>query len=509
MKIRIARFIFCMCAIAALMIPMRTNAQSDTGKHHHYKAIDVGTFGGPNSSFLLPSPTGRVLSNNGTAVGGADTSTPDPLCLYFNSDCYVSKGFTWQDGLATKLDALPGLDNNSFAFWVSDCGLVAGESENGIDPLTGGPALEAIIWGKDGFMNDLGTFGGNDSFSSAVNDRGEVDGVALNKIPDPYGFLFFMPGVTQSRAFRWTQSEGLQDLGTLGGPDSGAFLINESGQISGWSFTSSTVNSATGLPTLDPFFWENGKMLDMGTLGGVFGRSFALNNRGQVAGFSDLAGDQSCHPFLWDKTGGMKDLGTLGGDSGLAYFVNDAGEVVGSANVPGAFGCDNGAQNHAFLWRNGVMTDLGAPDGDTCSGAVAINSKSQIVGGGDDCNGGLLHAFLSEDGGPAVALDTLIPPKLGLQLMYAVYINDSGEIASVGAISNGDIRAFVLIPCDENHPGIEGCDYSLVNETAEAEVADPGKDSKSPAAPVGASKLPPFKMMAGMRSPLSIHRPLR
>jgi hypothetical protein len=93
--------------------------------------------------------------------------------------------------------------------------------------------------------------------------------------------------------------------------------------------------------------------------------------------------------------------------------------------------------------------------------------------------------------------------------MYAVYINDSGEIASVGAISNGDIRAFVLIPCDENHPGIEGCDYSLVNETAEAEVADPGKDSKSPAAPAGASKLPPFKMMAGMRSPLSIHRPLR
>ena len=499
MKIRIAGVIFCMCAIAALIIPMRTNAQSDKGKHHHYKLIDIGTFGGPNSSFLLPSPTGRVLSNNGTAVGGADTSTPDPLCLYFNSDCYVSNGFTWQDGLATKLDALPGLDNNSFAFWVSDCGLVAGESENGIDPLTGGPALEAILWGKNGFMNELGTFGGNDSFSSAVNDRGEVDGVALNTIPDPYGSIFFMPGATQSRAFRWTQSQGLEDLGTLGGPDSGAFLINESGQISGWSFTNSTINSATGFPTLDPFFWENGKMLDMGTLGGLFGRAFALNNRGQVAGFSDLAGDQACHPFLWDKTGGMRDLGTLGGDSGLAYFVNDAGEVVGSANVPGAFGCDNGAQNHAFLWRNGVMTDLGAPDGDTCSGAVAINSKSQIVGGGDDCNGGLLHAFLSEDGGPAVALDTLIPPNLGLQLMYAVYINDSGEIASVGAIPNGDIRAFVLIPCDENHPGIEGCDYSLVDGATAAEV-HPAQATKATAVSASQIKSSPAEMMARFRS---------
>jgi probable HAF family extracellular repeat protein len=501
MEIRIARVIFCMCAIAALMIPMRANAQSDKGKHHHYNPIEIRTFGGPNGSFILPSPTARVLSNNGTAVGGADTSTPDPLCLDFNFDCFVSNGFKWQDGFATKLDALPGL-NNSFAIWVSDCGLVAGESENGIDPLTGGPALEAILWGRDGYVNDLGTLGGNDSFSSAVNDRGEVDGVALNTIPDPYGYLFFMPGATQSRAFRWTQSEGLQDLGTLGGPDSGAFLINESGQISGWSFTNSTINSATGLPTLDPFFWENGKMLDMGTLGGLFGRAFALNNRGQVAGFSDLAGDQACHPFLWDKTGGMRDLGTLGGDSGLAYFVNDAGEVVGSANVPGAFGCYNGAQNHAFLWRNGVMTDLGAPDGDTCSGAAAINSKSQIVGGGDDCNSNLQHAFLSEDGGPAVDLDTLIPPKAGLQLTDAVYINDSGEIAALGTISNGDIRAFVLIPCDENHPGIEGCDYSLVDSAAAART-DSAEESNSPRLTASQTKLSPAEMTARFRSPMT------
>jgi probable HAF family extracellular repeat protein len=491
-----SRILICVVATALglMAISLQLAAQEDHARHHHYKPIDIGTFGGPNSSFLLPSPTGRVLSNNGTAVGGADTSTPDPLCLDFNFDCFVSHGFKWQDGFATKLDALPGL-NNSFAFWVSDGGLVAGESENGIDPLTGGPAVEAILWGKDSSLTDLGTFGGNDSSANAVNNQGEVAGEALNTITDPYDGDFFISGATQVHAFRWTKSQGLQDLGTLGGPDSAAFLINESGQIAGWSFTNSTVNSTTGVPTLDPFFWENGKMLDMGTLGGVFGRSFALNNRGQVAGFSDLAGDQSCHPFLWDKTGGMKDLGTLGGDSGQAFFVNDAGEVVGSANVPGAFGCDNGAQNHAFLWRNGVMTDLGAPDGDACSGAAAINSKSQIVGGGDDCNGNLPKAFLSEDGGPAVDLDTLIPPNLGLQLMDAVYINDSGEIAALGTIPNGDIRAFVLIPCDENHLGIEGCDYGLVDA---ATAADVHAAQITPATPTASSqpKLSPAELMA-------------
>jgi len=458
-------------------MPVGVMAQDNAGqnhalRHHHYQIVDVGTFGGPNSSFLLPSPTGKVLSNSGTAVGGADTSNFDPLCVDFNFDCYVSEGFKWQDGVVTRLDALPGF-NSSFAFWASDNGLVVGESENGIDPLTGGPAFKAILWGKGGSLIDLGTFGGNDSSANAVNSQGQVAGEALNTVSDPYDGVFFMSGATQVRAFRWTRSQGLQDLGTLGGPDSAAFLINESGQIVGWSFTGSTVNSTTGVPTLDPFFWENGKMLDMGTLGGTFGQSFALNNRGQVAGFSNLAGDASCHPFLWDKTGGMKDLGTLGGDSGQAYFVNDAGEVVGSANVPGALGCDNGAQNQAFLWKNGVMTDLGAPDGDACSGAAAINSWGQIVGGGDDCNGNLQKAFLSEDGGPAVDLNTLIPPTPGLQLTGAVYINDSGEIAAYGTILNGDTRAFVLIPCDENHPGIEGCDCNLVDMTTAGQSPEP------------------------------------
>lgn len=502
MKRNLTIYITALTLLAALAVPVQLAAQRDqdhnnNSKYHHYKPIEMGTFGGPNSSFILPSPTARVLSNSGTAVGGADTSTPDALSCW-NFDCYLSYGFKWQDGFATKLDALPGF-NSSFAIWVSDNELVAGLSENGIDPLTGVPAQEAILWGRDGSIVDLGTFGGNDSFSSAVNTRGEVDGVALNTIPDPYGFLFFMPGATQSRAFRWTKSQGLQDLGTLGGPDSGAYLLNESGQIAGWSFTTSTVNSWTGIPTLDPFFWENGKMLDMGTLGGTLGESLAMNSRGQVAGFSDMAGDASCHPFLWDKTEGMKDIGTLGGDSGQAYFVNDAGEVVGSANVPGALGCDDGAQNQAFLWRNGVMTNLGAPDGDACSGAAAINSKDQIVGAGDDCNGNLQKAFLSEDGGPAVDLNTLIPPNLGLQMINAVYINDSGEIAAHGTLSNGDIRAFVLIPCDENHPGIEGCDYSLVDPATAVEV-HPAQTTQAPAVAASQIKLSPAGMMARFRS---------
>jgi probable HAF family extracellular repeat protein len=484
---------FLVCAAVALLAvatPVSLAAQDNAEqhhhhKHHHYQLIDMGTFGGPNSSFALSGV--RVLNNSGVAVGSADTSTLDPLCVQFNFDCYVSSTFKWQDGVVSNLGALPG-SNSSIATWVNDNGLVAGLSQNGIDPLTGSYAVEAILWGKDGDLTDLGTLGGNDSIANAVNNRGQVAGEALNPISDPYTSNytnFFITGATQVHAFRWTKSQGMQDLGTLpGGNDSAAALINERGQIAGWSFTNTTPNPvqdvcssySQNLPTVDPFLWDDGKMIDLGTLGGTCGHANSLNNRGQVAGASDLAGDQVCHPFLWDKKGGMKDLGTLGGDSGIANFVNDAGEVVGQANLPDGVGCDAFTPGHGFLWKNGVMTDLRAPGSDPCSNAQAINSKHQIVGFGWDCQDNLIpgyHASLSEDGEPMLDLNTLIPPNPGLQLNWATYVNEAGEIAAIGTLSNGDIHAFVLIPCDENHPEREGCDYSMVDAATAAQSAAP------------------------------------
>jgi probable HAF family extracellular repeat protein len=458
------RFVVCIAAIsffAALSVPVQTAAQNNHkhhNKHHHYKLIDLGTFGGPSSwlattnQVTSPGAINQVLNNQGIVVGWGDTSTPDPFAPYcFNFDCFLPLAFQWQKGVVTDLGVLPGGDASE-AVWISDNGLITGSATNGVvDPLV--PVIQetrAVLW-KDGKAIDLGTLGGYESGATSVNDRGQVVGFATNTIPDPLSFLG-----TQIRAFLW-QDGAMQDLGTLGsGNDSFAEFVNERGQVAGWSFINATTNPTTGLPTFEPFLWEHGTMQDIGTLGGTIGYPYGLNNGGQVVGISNLAGDSTGHPFLW-KRGSLIDLGTLGGSYGIAMGINDAGEVVGGATNK------NDQAFLAFLWKDGVMTNLGTLNGDDCSVAFHINSEGQIVGNSFPCAGGPAHGFLWQNGF-MTDLNALLPPGSSLTPWGdGAFINDRGEIAGLRVLPDGDLHAFLLAPCDENHQDIEGCDYGMVD----------------------------------------------
>ena len=155
--------------------------------------------------------------------------------------------------------------------------------------------------------------------------------------------------------------------------------MNARGHITGQSYTSPAANPAAGIPTLDRFLWQNGHMRDLGTIGGTIGFGNWLNNAGEVAGFSDLAGDQASHPFLWNGTK-MIDLGTLGGANGWGTWVNDAGAVAGSADLPVG-------HHHGFLWANGHMRDLSPVDNAPCSNGNAVNNRGKVVGNIADCHG--------------------------------------------------------------------------------------------------------------------------
>lgn len=142
----------------------------------------------------------------------------------------------------------------------------------------------------------------------------------------------------------------------------------------------------------------------------------------------------------------------------VAEGINGRGQVVGFSNLPGD------SITHAFLWENGVMTDLGTlPGGDINSLAFGINNEGQVVGLSCginfDCVG-----FLWQDG-VMTDLNTLIPAGSPLFLTQAYDINARGEIVGLGDPGNGGNHTFLLIPCDEEHTDAIGCDDAETTTT--------------------------------------------
>jgi probable HAF family extracellular repeat protein len=86
-------------------------------------------------------------------------------------------------------------------------------------------------------------------------------------------------------------------------------------------------------------------MTDLGTLGVTFSDASDIDERGQIVGTSTTAAGER-HAFLWQE-GVMTDLGMLGGcgpivPSSEAHGINDHGQVVGQTTTPSC-------EAHAFL----------------------------------------------------------------------------------------------------------------------------------------------------------------
>lgn len=486
---------------AVLMLPVGLAAQ----QHHHYKLIDLGSLGGPDAGIAEPN-TGP-LNKQGMLLGLSNTSNLDPYPNFPFFNGYVTRSVLWTHGTEIELPPLPGKGKklSSVASAINALGLSIGQAQNGeVDQATGWPETRAVLW-QGNSITDLGSLAGTQGIANAINDFGQVVGASATGTPDSFanspipqclalltsfcsGETFseiaqFYPVTTETHAFLWHEGGHMRDLGTLGGPDSTAWMINNLGQVVGWSFINSTPNPSTGVPNVEPFFWspEDGKMISMGNLGGSFGAPWWINNRGQVAGSSNRPGDQTEHPFIWSKATGMHDLlldCTWCADFGHPDQINDAGQIVGYAiNAVDQTG-------HGFLWTNGVMTDLGAPlvVGDSYE-ANSINSKGQITGGSDND----LYGFLWENGGSIVELNTLVVNPSDLSVANGKFINDRGEIACKGIVKNGtgDSHPCLLIPCDENHPGVEGCDYSMWDGNANATAAPAVQAPNNPMWPSG------------------------
>jgi probable HAF family extracellular repeat protein len=302
-------------------------------------------------------------------------------------------------------------------------GQVAGYSD-----IADHSAVHAFLWTKGKGMQDLNPPGIAQSLALAINDFGDVVGVAVTAGDHP-----------TSHAFLWTKANGMQDLGNLGGPST-ASGINDFGQVAG---DSGTVQGGD-----DGFLWSSTRgMRDLGTLNGGISVALALNNFSQVVGGSSAA--DGFHAFLWTKWAGMRDLGTLGGCESDAAGINDLGHVVGgSINA----GCDP-TTRHAFLWKKETgMQDLGTPPGTSFGGPGAINVFGQVVGAAcpvQCLSQESVHAFLWSEHTGWLDLNNLIPADSGWVLENTQAISALGQITGQGFI-NGQYHAFVLRPKRES-----------------------------------------------------------
>jgi probable HAF family extracellular repeat protein len=438
-----------------------------------YTLYDVGTLGGNYSGFYDFDFTGGEFTPSALNRSGQLAG----FSLYASGN---AGSFVWSDGNLVSLPTLPNGNNGgggSNALGINDSGLVIGISNDGqVSPYNGQLYNHAVTW-THGKIHRLPDLGGSDSGANFVNNRNLVVGYAYNSTPDPYSYYG-----TQLHATTWHNGR-IKDLGTLGGTDSQAWTANVSGQVIGIAFLNTLPEPPFNQPQDDAFLWSNGEMTDLGTLGGAFSTPSGINRSGQVTVISFDSTNQFVQSFLWTN-GSKTPLTSLGGDFVEATTLNDSGTIVG-ANTDAA-----DANFLAAAWNpSGTGKLLGTVGTDTGSIALGINNRGMVVGGSGSITlsgSEYAHAFVWQKGTMS-DLNTLIPAGSPLTLNVAYTINRAGAIAGLGTDSAGDTHAFILVPAA--NPASERF------ESAASAPAAPGSFVRTPS-PVE-SVMRPAKSMRG------------
>jgi probable HAF family extracellular repeat protein len=318
------------------------------------------------------------------------------------------------------------------------------------------PTTEAVPPTYD--LVDLGTLGGATSWAKDVDAAGRVVGQAET---GGNGAGCGGGEATADHAFLWADGR-MTDLGTLGGTNSAAAEIAATGLIVGWAETAAGAQHAA--------LWDHGIATDLGTLGGTNSAATAVNAEGQVVGWAETGRPDENqwsgverHAFLWEA-GKLTDLAPLV----AAAAIDDAGRVVGQVEDGGAALMEDGhlidlaplvevagidaagrivgavevaeGHQHAAIWDDGVVTDLGAlQDRHQDSAAADINATGQIVGTAWFATlcGWPTVGVLWDHGKPAELADLLaddgpliLAPPQPVYLIDAAAINDAGQIAA-------------------------------------------------------------------------------
>ena len=232
-----------------------------------YTLTDLGTLPGQTISH----PAGI---NNQTQVTGTSVT---PHALLF------------ENGLVEDLGTLPG-GSISTGVGINDLGQVAGDSQY----RNGGSIRHAVLF-DNGTRTDLGFLpqSGNYSRGNGINNLSEVVGHSGPSLD-----------TTNTRAFIWDATNGMRDIGTLGGQFAKALSINDSSAVTGTAQGTSFGFRA--------FLWDavNG-MRDLGTIGGATSSGTSLMPTVTLPGRLRLTGSTIANTLfctmerctIWERSG--------------------------------------------------------------------------------------------------------------------------------------------------------------------------------------------------------------
>lgn len=393
--------------------------------------------------------------------------------------------------VVTELDALDG--GNTRAEDLNDLGQTTGDSGQSL-----GNGYRAFLGQPDGSVEDIEAFECYRSIGLAMNESGQVAGRFVdypNGSEAVYSFFRYEPDlgmvdldwpddayctivdmnesghfvgrystIDGNRAYIYTDENGFEDLGTLGGTYTTEPLdMNDQGQVVGYSWVTGP----------HAFLWEDGVMHDLGTFGGTWSKSYYVNRHGVVVGESEDA-DGVMHAFRYTKGRGMEMLpAPPEATSCKAVWVTDAGMITG-------WWTDQDFRQRAFYYTDDAgMIDLGLDLGATSwTGPVAANDDGQILLWLMDDQSYEVFAYIFAPEFGAHDLNDLTTIELDWQISDPIDINASGQILVQGFRINR-YKSAVLTPVqsgDLNCDGaVNGFDIdpfvlALGNEAAYAEA---------------------------------------
>jgi probable HAF family extracellular repeat protein len=322
-----------LAVLVMLSGPIAANAQS-------YTFTDLGTLGGSDS-------TAYGINNAGQIVGWSEDANG------------VQTATLWNGTMATALGFLAGYTPSEFAYAVgiNNAGQIVGVTS----PYGGGTPTTATVWngttptalsGSGAFaINAAGKIGGYSAtveggFSEAIEWIGTTATVLISGV-GCYCEVTALNNVGQILVasdggpvlFNGTTPTFLNSLGAEGGAYPSG--MNDAGQIVGSGYFFETNMDQAVL-------WNDTTPTILGTLGGVNTAANAINNLGQIVGYSTYAdsSNDTANATIWKGTTPI-DLNTLatlpqGFQLNEAIAINDSGQIVG-------YGTNSENQFHAFL----------------------------------------------------------------------------------------------------------------------------------------------------------------